>query len=119
MVLACAYHPDGLEAFKFADHPWRKPGPGMLFEAAAALGLDLPSSVIVGDCLSDMRAGAAAGLSSGMLVRTGHGNREWEAGGQQMVGSLARGFGFAVKRSDDAAAAIMDWLAKTVSKRGD
>ena len=32
-ALACAYHGQGAGALAVADHPWRKPGPGMLLDA--------------------------------------------------------------------------------------
>jgi D-glycero-D-manno-heptose 1,7-bisphosphate phosphatase len=39
----------------------RKPKPGMLLQAAADLGIDLPRSWMIGDRLLDMQAGSAAG----------------------------------------------------------
>jgi D-glycero-D-manno-heptose 1,7-bisphosphate phosphatase len=39
----------------------RKPKPGMLFDAAARLNIDLPASIMVGDRASDVEAGRAAG----------------------------------------------------------
>ena len=55
------------------DHPdhatrRRKPGPGMLLDAAAALGLDLPGSILVGDQPGDAAAGLAAGIGTRILV---------------------------------------------------
>jgi D-glycero-D-manno-heptose 1,7-bisphosphate phosphatase len=55
---------------------WRKPSPAMLFEAADALHLDLRRSVLIGDRLSDLEAGVAAGVSAVCHVLTGHGERE-------------------------------------------
>jgi len=49
----------------------RKPGPGMLLRAARELSLDMAASVIVGDRLSDVQAGRAAGLGHCVLVRSG------------------------------------------------
>lgn len=51
----------------------RKPGPGMLQDAAADLGLDLAASWMVGDTVSDMLAGQNAGCRS-LLVKTGYGS---------------------------------------------
>ncbi|MER8376623.1 HAD family hydrolase [Mesorhizobium sp. M1406] len=68
MVLACAYHEAGSGPLAIADHPMRKPNPGMLLEAAKRLGLDLRRSLIVGDKPADMEAGQRAGLSRGWLV---------------------------------------------------
>src|SRR5262249_6662606 len=54
------------------DHPWRKPKPGMLLQAASDLGLDPARCAILGDKMSDMEAGAAAGI--GLRVLIGPGN---------------------------------------------
>ncbi len=67
-VYHCPYHPEfGLGAYRL-DHPWRKPRPGMILQAAADLGLDLPASAMVGDALSDIVAAAAAGVGLRILV---------------------------------------------------
>jgi D-glycero-D-manno-heptose 1,7-bisphosphate phosphatase len=50
----------------------RKPRPGMLLSAAAALGLDLGRSVMVGDRNSDMGAGRAAGCGTTILIDRGY-----------------------------------------------
>lgn len=52
------------------ENPNRKPGPGMLLQAAAELGLDLPASWMVGDLISDVLAGLNAGCRS-ILVGSG------------------------------------------------
>lgn len=51
----------------------RKPRPGLLTRAAADLSLDLGRSIMVGDALSDVAAGRAAGVARSILVRTGRG----------------------------------------------
>ncbi|MEI9430518.1 D-glycero-beta-D-manno-heptose 1,7-bisphosphate 7-phosphatase [Mesorhizobium sp. Cs1299R1N3] len=68
MVLACAYHEAGVGPLAVADHPMRKPNPGMLIEAGRRLDLDLQRSLMVGDKLADMQAGQRAGLAQGWLV---------------------------------------------------
>ncbi|WP_343562188.1 D-glycero-alpha-D-manno-heptose-1,7-bisphosphate 7-phosphatase [Kiloniella sp. b19] len=73
MVLACPYHRDG-QRFVHANHPFRKPNPGMLLEAAGTLQLDLEKSVMVGDSLSDIQAAFNAGLRTAAHVLTGHGD---------------------------------------------
>lgn len=50
----------------------RKPGPGMLHQAADEMDLDLAASWMVGDTVSDMLAGRNAGCRT-ILVRTGYG----------------------------------------------
>jgi D-glycero-D-manno-heptose 1,7-bisphosphate phosphatase len=68
----CPHHPDkGIEPYVAACH-CRKPQPGMLLQAAREMGLDLVRSWMIGDKLSDLHAGAAAGCRT-ILVRTGHG----------------------------------------------
>lgn len=44
-----------------AGCPCRKPAPGLLVDAARELGLDLASSIMLGDKASDVAAGHAAG----------------------------------------------------------
>jgi len=66
-VYFCPDHPEhGIGAYR-RDTPMRKPGPGMLLQAAAELQLDLARSVLVGDAESDIEAGRRAGL--GRTVR--------------------------------------------------
>jgi len=50
------------------EHPDRKPGPGMLIEAAREHGIDLARSVMVGDMVSDTLAGRHAGCALTVLV---------------------------------------------------
>jgi len=73
LVLACGYHHDGVPPLDAPNHLWRKPAPGMLQRAHELLDIDLASSFIIGDRVSDIEAGRAAGLRAGALVRTGHG----------------------------------------------
>ncbi len=51
----------------------RKPQPGMLLQAARDLHLDLARSWMVGDALTDVQAGQAAGVAQTVLLRTGRG----------------------------------------------
>lgn len=68
----CPHHPtEGLGDYKI-DCECRKPRPGMLLRAAKALGIDTARSLMVGDRLGDLEAGANAGCQSA-LVRTGYG----------------------------------------------
>ena len=69
----CPHHPTEGQPPHRVDCPCRKPRPGMLLQAARDLCLDLRKSYLVGDKLSDLQAGAAAGCRT-ILVRTGYGN---------------------------------------------
>lgn len=73
----CPFHPEAdVERYRHPDHPWRKPRPGMLLDAAEQLCLDLRRSWIVGDAERDCQAGLAAGCRA-ILIGKGH------AGGQK------------------------------------
>jgi D-glycero-D-manno-heptose 1,7-bisphosphate phosphatase len=72
-VYACAHHPEGKGLLAHPDHPARKPNPGMLLQAAAALTLDLRSSWLVGDKADDIEAAKRAGIAGALLVATGYG----------------------------------------------
>ena len=59
----------------------RKPRPGLIFQAAEALSIDLGRSILVGDALSDLLAGHAAGVGQTALVLSGRGaaqSRQWK-----------------------------------------
>lgn len=58
----------------------RKPEPGMLFAAAEQFDIDLPQSWLIGDYVTDIEAGLAAGCRP-ILVKTGRGSQAlalWE-----------------------------------------
>jgi D-glycero-D-manno-heptose 1,7-bisphosphate phosphatase len=64
----CPHHPNAtVEAYR-AECPCRKPRPGMLLLARDDLGIDLGASVMVGDRLTDLEAGARAGVGRTILV---------------------------------------------------
>jgi histidinol-phosphate phosphatase family protein len=51
----------------------RKPQPGLLLQAAHKHAIDLPNSFMIGDALSDIKAGQRAGIARTILVSTGRG----------------------------------------------
>lgn len=65
-VFMCPHRPD-------EGCACRKPEPGLLLKAAQSLSLDLSASALIGDAMSDLEAGKAAGVSKLVLVRTGRG----------------------------------------------
>jgi len=75
-VYACPHHRDGKGGFAHPDHPARKPNPGMLQRAAAALDIDLKRSWLVGDRAIDVEAAKRAGLAGALHVLTGYGRVE-------------------------------------------
>lgn len=80
----------------------RKPSPQSLFDAQHEFKLDLPSSYMIGDKMSDLECGWNAGVKKSILVRTGYG-LELE---KSRPAELAK----AVVVNDLAAAA--DWILK-------
>ena len=55
----------------------RKPAPGLLYQAAAELQIDLAQSIFVGDALTDVAAGQAAGVAATVLVLSGRGQAQY------------------------------------------
>lgn len=94
-VYTCPHRPD-------EGCACRKPRPGMLLQAAHDLRLDLARSFLVGDAVSDVEAGLAAGCQP-ILVRTGRGER-------QAAGLAAAGLGEVPVFADLAAAA--EWITR-------
>lgn len=61
-VYACIYHPEApIERYR-VDSFDRKPNPGMLLRARDELSIDLASSALIGDRLTDIEAGRRAGV---------------------------------------------------------
>jgi D-glycero-D-manno-heptose 1,7-bisphosphate phosphatase len=76
-VAACGAHPEAEAPFhRIVNHSWRKPNAGMITMAANALHLDLAASVLIGDQVSDLHAGAAANIGKIIHVETGHGTQQ-------------------------------------------
>jgi histidinol-phosphate phosphatase family protein len=63
----CPYHPDGVVAAFSRTSEDRKPRPGMAKAAAAALGLNLTASWVVGDRPEDIGLAEAIGASAVFL----------------------------------------------------
>jgi len=76
------------------ERSWRKPSPSMLLDAGKALNLDLASSLLIGDRLTDLQAGATAGVSRLFHVLSGHGRKarqavlHWHAQAVEKSGSI-------------------------------
>jgi len=71
-VYYCPHHPvHGVGEYN-RDCDCRKPAPGMILRAAQEHSLDLQRSILVGDKVTDIEAGRAAGVGCCILVLTGH-----------------------------------------------
>lgn len=64
----CPHHPD----YSTGGCDCRKPLPGLILRAAEKWNIDIPGSWMIGDKLSDVQAGFAAGCQN-LLVLTGYG----------------------------------------------
>lgn len=63
-VYACPFHSEARDpAYFHADHPDRKPNPGMILRAIAEHGIDPAKSFMIGDQPTDMEAARRAGVS--------------------------------------------------------
>ena len=70
-IYYCPHHSEeGQGEFKI-DCDCRKPKAGMLLNAIEDLNIDVETSILVGDKVSDLQAGIAAGVKNNYLVRTG------------------------------------------------
>jgi D-glycero-D-manno-heptose 1,7-bisphosphate phosphatase len=58
----------------------RKPLPGLILQAAEALSLDLEHSIMIGDAMTDIQSGQAAGIPTNILVKTGRGLTQLQSG---------------------------------------
>ena len=65
-IAYCPHHPDIT-----GECECRKPKPGMILDLASRYGIDLKSSILIGDKQSDIDAGKNAGLGKTYLVNQG------------------------------------------------
>ena len=65
----CFHHPEAKVHSLRAKCECRKPKPGLLLEAAQDIGVDLSQSWMIGDSLTDIKAGKDAGCQTILLGR--------------------------------------------------
>jgi D-glycero-D-manno-heptose 1,7-bisphosphate phosphatase len=66
-IYYCHHHPEGVVEPYRKVCECRKPKPGLLLAAAADLNIDLSRSIFIGDGITDIKAGQAAGVTT-MLI---------------------------------------------------
>lgn len=87
-VFFCPSHPEyGVGEYK-VDSNYRKPGPGMILQAASEFGVDLAKSVLVGDKETDIQAGVAAGVGCNLLYCSSASEYPVETSASAVVGSF-------------------------------
>lgn len=65
----CFHHPEAKVEELKANCECRKPKPGLLHQAAEAMNIDLSQSWMIGDGLTDIKAGKSAGCNTILLGR--------------------------------------------------
>ena len=70
-IYFCPHHPDGIVSPYRKACLCRKPAPGLIIKANTELQIDLPRSILVGDKVSDVLAGRAAGVGRCFLLAHG------------------------------------------------
>lgn len=75
-VYYCPHHPVAGQGEYRVDCECRKPRPGMILAAAADLGMDLSTAVMIGDKASDMLAARAAGVGCCIQVDSAESDNE-------------------------------------------
>jgi D-glycero-D-manno-heptose 1,7-bisphosphate phosphatase len=64
----CPFHAEAsVAAYRRADHPDRKPNPGMILRAMADWSIDPAGALLVGDKESDMEAARRAGIAGALF----------------------------------------------------
>jgi D,D-heptose 1,7-bisphosphate phosphatase len=71
-VYFCPHHPKGTVEKYSVSCQCRKPLPGMLLQASRELNIDLRNSYMIGDRISDIKAGNLAGCKKTIGVKTGY-----------------------------------------------
>ena len=69
----CFHHEKGIIPEYARSCDCRKPKPGLLLQAVRDFSLDPAQCLMIGDKVSDLQAGQAAGCRALALVRSGHG----------------------------------------------
>jgi D-glycero-D-manno-heptose 1,7-bisphosphate phosphatase len=80
-IFMCPHKPDD-------NCECRKPHPGLIFQAAHTLTLDLKRSILIGDALTDLQSGLNAGVGKIALVLTGRGMQQAQSLEVQQMKSL-------------------------------
>jgi len=80
-IFTCPHHPEigwpGENPLYKIDCDCRKPGPGLILQAAEQFNIDLSRSYMIGDTWRDIGAGRSAGTKTVALLR---GDNDWKEG---------------------------------------
>ena len=87
-ILFCPHHPDGIVEKYSTKCEFRKPSPGMFLHARDRYNIDMKSSIVIGDKLTDIQAGRKSGVGSAFLVESGHAVTKTEHKDYEIVKNL-------------------------------
>ena len=100
----CPFHPKGITPEYTREHPWRKPRPGMLLQAAQDMELELERSWLLGDSPCDVAAGRTAGLRTILVSRDRA--RIADAAADYSASTLAEAVEIILRHRDETTASI-------------
>ena len=72
----CPHHPKHGKGVYKKNCSFRKPNPGMLISASDEFNIDLENSVLIGDKVSDIEAGIAAGVGKNFILNSSINDKE-------------------------------------------
>lgn len=112
----CPFHPEGTVAEYTRDHPWRKPKPGMIVQAAQDMELELERSWGIGDTPRDIAACRAAGLRTVIVSR----NREHiaDAGADFSAETMGEAVELVLRHRDELRGTLTPRTVANTSTRG-
>ena len=111
----CPFHPKGIVPEYTREHPWRKPRPGMLLQAAQDMELELERSWLIGDSPRDVAAGRAAGVRTILVSRDKA--RIADAAADYSAATLAEAVELILRHRDETTASIVAARAANPRKR--
>ena len=111
----CPFHPKGTVPEYTREHPWRKPKPGMLLQAAQDMELELERSWLIGDSPRDVAAGRAAGVRTILVSRDKA--RIADAAADYSAATLAEAVELILRHRDETTASIVAARAANPRKR--
>jgi len=71
-IFTCPHHPEGIVEKYKKECNCRKPKPGLILMACKKYNLDVSKCILVGDKVSDIQAGKAAGINKCYLLSNSH-----------------------------------------------
>lgn len=100
----CPFHPKGTVPEYTREHPWRKPKPGMLLQAAQDMELEVERSWLIGDSPRDVAAGRTAGLRTILVSRDKA--RIADAAADYHAATLAEAVEIVLRHRDETTASV-------------